>query len=80
LLSGTCGFARTALAGSRAGTGGISISPAPRLPLDARLPEERVRLLLLLLLPLPLGELLLPALALLGRLPPDASASPHMLQ
>jgi hypothetical protein len=37
LLSGTCGSASTALAGSRAGIGGISTSPAPRLPLDKRL-------------------------------------------
>src|ERR1700745_870260 len=32
LFSGTCGLARTALAGSRYGTGGISTSPAPSRP------------------------------------------------
>jgi hypothetical protein len=39
LFSGTWGLARTAEAGSRAGTGGISISPAPRLPREGR--EDR---------------------------------------
>src|SRR5260221_13907850 len=64
LLSGTCGSARTALAGSRAGTGGTSITPAPRLPRDPRLPADRVRLL-----PLPLRALPPPLLRLLGPLP-----------
>src|SRR6516165_591985 len=34
LLSGTCGSARMALAGSWAGTGGTSTRPAPRFPRD----------------------------------------------
>jgi hypothetical protein len=41
-FSGTWGLASTAPAGSRAGIGGISISPAPRLPLDALEPPDRV--------------------------------------
>ena len=35
--AGTCGLARTALAGSRYGTGGISTSPAPSQPGAERL-------------------------------------------
>src|SRR5580693_4226183 len=44
LFSGTCGSESTALAGSRYGTGGISSSPAPSLPLETRplLCRERV--------------------------------------
>src|SRR5215469_15508645 len=41
LLSATSGFASTAVAGSPAGTGGISTSPAPRCPRDARLLPRR---------------------------------------
>jgi hypothetical protein len=45
LFSGTRGSARTADAGSRAGTDGTSTSPAPSLPLDSRLlPERELRL------------------------------------
>src|ERR1017187_10033422 len=42
LLSATCGSARTALAGSWAGTGGISSRPAPRFPRDDPLVLARV--------------------------------------
>ena len=42
LLSGTCGSASIALAGSWAGTGGTSTRPAPRFPRDDR-PVLRVR-------------------------------------
>jgi hypothetical protein len=52
-------LACTAVAGSRAGTGGISISPAPRLPLVVRRPDDRVRLV-----PLPLPVPRLPVLPL----------------
>jgi hypothetical protein len=87
LLSGTCGLAWTAVAGSRAGTGGISISPAPRLPREAPLPEERVRLVPLRALPLlpvlPVLELpllVLPLAAAPAATGAGASASPHTLQ
>src|SRR5450759_3030587 len=42
LLSATCGSARTALACSWAGTGGISSRPAPRFPRDDALAAARV--------------------------------------
>ena len=43
LLSATIGFFSTADAGSLAGTGGMSTSPAPRCPRDDRMLPERVR-------------------------------------
>jgi hypothetical protein len=45
LFSGTRGSARTAEAGSSAGTGGTSTRPAPSLPRDSRLlPARELRL------------------------------------
>jgi hypothetical protein len=40
-FSGTCGFASTAVDGSRYGTGGISTSPAPSLPREDRPLDRR---------------------------------------
>jgi len=96
LFSATCGSARTALAGSLAGTGGISISPAPRLPLADRPPVERLLRLPVLLVPVlpvllvPVPELpvpvvpvaVLPVAAPLAPLGPPtyAGAIPQTLQ
>jgi hypothetical protein len=50
------GLARTALAGSRAAIGGISISPAPRLPRDDRELPDLVRPDVVRRLPLPVDS------------------------
>jgi hypothetical protein len=70
LLSGTCGSAMIAEAGSRAGTGSISIRPAPSCPLDERLEPD---LVLRLLGPLAVEPV--PVRAMLAEPPPDISGA-----
>ena len=81
LLSGTCGSARTALAGSWAGTGGISTRPAPRFPRDdllvlARVPRVPARQAV----PADDGNEPLPWLPALTGAGAAAAAIPHTVQ
>src|SRR6266568_748771 len=81
LLSGTCGSARTALAGSWAGTGGISTRPAPRFPRDDLLVLARVpRVPAWLPVPGAEGKEPRPWLAAATGTAAGAAAIPHTVQ